>query len=126
MKKIVVAAAAALGVATVAAPAQALTFRWDVDYSGFFADGASITGSFIADETAAADGIVFGDEFDSWEWSWSGSSAVDAFSISSADGEFETLFDTPGFFVDGTPNEFELADGLDQGSYVSVRFRLAL
>lgn len=127
MKKIVFAAAAALGVTAFAAPAQALTFRWNVDYTGFFADDASITGSFVADEAAATDGIVSGDEFDSWVWNFSGNSEVDAFSISSDEGgEFLTLGDTPGFFVDGTPNEVDFADGLDQGSYTSDAYGIDL
>ena len=107
MKKIVFAAAAALGVVAFAAPAQALTFRWDVDYSGFFADGESITGSFIADETAAADGFVSTDEFDSWVWNFSGNSEVSALSVSSDEGGEIQVFpgiDVTGFFVDGTPN----------------------
>ena len=126
MKQILFAAAAALGLTAVAAPAHAALFQWNVDYTGFFADDASISGFFVADETAAADGIVSGDEFDSWEWNWSGNSEVDAFSISSSDGEFATLFGNPGFYVDGTPNEVGLTDGLDQGAYTSDDYGLDL
>ena len=126
MKQIVFAVAAALSVTAFAAPAQAALFKWSVDYTGFFAEDASINGFFIAEDAAAADGIVSGNEFESWEWNWSGNSEVDAFSISSSNGEFATLFDTPGFFVDGTPNELELADGLDQGSYSSDDFGIDL
>ena len=126
MKQVVFAVAAALGVTAFAAPAHAVRFKWSVDYTGFFADGASITGFFIADESAATDGIVTGDEFESWEWSWSGNSEVAAFSIPSSHGEFSTLFDTPGFFVNGTPNEVDFADGLDQGLYFSDDFSIDL
>ncbi|MEM1242608.1 MAG: PEP-CTERM sorting domain-containing protein [Cyanobacteria bacterium P01_H01_bin.26] len=126
MKQIVFAVAAAVGVTAFAAPAHAVRFKWNVDYTGFFAEGASISGSFVAEESAAADGIVSGDEFDSWMWSWSGNSEVEAFTISSANADIATLFDTPGFFVDGTANEVELADGLDQGTYTSDDFGLDL
>ncbi|NEQ54899.1 MAG: hypothetical protein F6K11_33050 [Leptolyngbya sp. SIO3F4] len=125
MKKIVFAAAAALGMAAIAAPAQALTFRWNVDYSGFFPEDATISGSFVADEAAAADGIVSGDEFEAWDWSWSGNSEVEAFSLSSSNGDdINTDFGIPGFFVDGTPNEVGFTDGLDQGFYTSDDFGL--
>ena len=117
MKQIVLAAAAALGVTAFAAPAQAALFKWSVDYTGFFADDAFISGFFIADGADAEDGIVSGDEFDSWEWTWSGNSEVDAFTVSSSDGEFATLFGNPAFFVDGTPNE--VGAGFDQGFYGS-------
>ena len=126
MKQIFLAAAAALGVTAFAAPAEAALFRWNVDYTGFFADDASISGFFVADETAATDGVVSGDEFERWTWNWSGNSEVAAFSISSSDGEFSELFGPIGFFVDGTPNEPELVDGLDQGSYTSADFGLDL
>ncbi len=126
MKQIFLAAAAALGVTAFAAPASAALFRWNVDYTGFFADDASISGFFVADETAATDGVVSGDEFERWSWTWSGNSEIDTFSISSSDGEFSELFGPIGFFVDGTPNEPELADGLDQGSYTSNSFGLDL
>ncbi|MEM6253554.1 MAG: PEP-CTERM sorting domain-containing protein [Cyanobacteria bacterium P01_D01_bin.156] len=126
MKRIVLAASAALGVAAFAAPAQAAIFQWNVDYTGFF-DGASISGFFTADETAATDGIVSADEFEAWEWNWSGNSEIDAFSVSSTNGgEVATFLDTPGFFVDGTPNEVELADGLDQGFYSDADFGVDL
>ncbi|EKU98978.1 PEP-CTERM motif-containing protein [Leptolyngbya sp. PCC 7375] len=126
MKRIVFAAAAALGVTAFAAPADAALFKWSVDYTGFFAEDAFISGFFIAEGTAATDGVVSGDEFDSWQWSWSGNSEVDAFTISSSDGEFASLFDNTGFFVDGTPNELGLTDGLDQGLYSSDDFGLDL
>ena len=123
MKQIVLVAAAALSVTALAAPAQAALFQWNVDYTGFFAEDASISGFFVADETAADDGIVSGDEFEDWEWTWSGNSQIDAFTISSSDGNFSF---NPGFYVDGTPNELELADGLDQGFYFSDDFGLDL
>ncbi|ESA34663.1 pep-cterm motif-containing protein [Leptolyngbya sp. Heron Island J] len=123
MKQIVLAAAAALGVTAFAAPAQAALFKWSVDYTGFFAEDASISGFFIADGADAADGIVSGGEFESWEWTWSGNSDIEAFTISSSDSDF--AFD-PGFYVDGTPNEVGLADGLDQGFYSSDDYGLDL
>ena len=126
MKQIVLAAAVLSSAAVFSAPAQAALFKWNVDYTGFFAEDAFISGFFIAEETAATDGIVSGDEFDSWEWSWSGNSEVDAFTISSSDGEFASLFDNTGFFVDGTPNELRQADGLDQGFFGSDDFGLDL
>ena len=116
MKKIVFAAAAALGMSAIAAPAQALTFRWDVDYSGFFADGESITGSFVADETAAADGFVSTDEFDSWVWNFTG--GAEEVSVSSDEGgEIQTFFGPAGFFVDGTANV--PGDDASEGVYSS-------
>ncbi|NEZ61483.1 PEP-CTERM sorting domain-containing protein [Leptolyngbyaceae cyanobacterium CCMR0082] len=126
MKRIVFAVAATLGVTAFAAPADAALFKWSVDYTGFFAEDAFISGFFIAEGTAATDGVVSGNEFDSWQWSWSGNSEVDAFTISSSDGEFASLFDNTGFFVDGTPNELGLTDGLDQGLYSSDDFGLDL
>ena len=126
MKRIVFAVAAALGATAFAAPAQAALFKWSVDYTGFFAEDAFISGFFIAEDTAATDGIVSGDEFESWEWTWSGNSEVEAFSISSSEGEFASLFDNTGFYVDGTPNELGLTDGLDQGLFSSDDFGLDL
>ncbi|MEL6136625.1 MAG: PEP-CTERM sorting domain-containing protein [Cyanobacteria bacterium J06628_6] len=119
MNKFAIAASAALGAVAIATPTQAADFKWTVEYAGFFAEDASITGSFVADETAADDGIVFSDEFSSWIWSWSGNSEAEAFSIDSSDGFVETSFGPVGFYVDGTPNEVDLADDLDQGLYVS-------
>ncbi len=105
MKQILLAAGAALGVAAFAAPAQAALFQWNVNYTDFFADGASIDGFFIADAAAAADGYVSTDEFEDWAWNWSGNSEVDAVSISSDEGgEIQTFFGPAGFFVDGTAN----------------------
>lgn len=124
MKKMTLAATAALGVIAIATPAEAALFSWHVDYTGFFAEGASISGGFTAEESAAADGIVYADEFDSWKWTWSGNSEVDAFTISSKNGEYVSLFGTPGFYVDGTPNK--VADGLDQGVYYSDDYSLDL
>lgn len=117
MKQLVLAAAAALGAAIFAAPAEAALFKWSVDYTGYFAEDASISGFFTAEGTAAEDGFVSGDEFDKWEWNWSGNSEVEAFSISSRGGELETFFGPAGFFVDGTPN----VPGEDpsEGVYVS-------
>ncbi len=118
MKQIVLAAAAALGVTVFAAPAQAALFKWNVDYTGFFADGASITGFFTAEDTAAADGFVSTEAFDSWAWNWSGDSVSDPFSISSNDGgEIQTFFGPAGFFVDGTANV--PGDNASEGVYAS-------
>ena len=126
MKQIVLVAAVLSSAAVFVAPAQAALFKWTVDYTGFFAEDASINGFFVADDAATTDGIVSGDEFESWEWTWSGNSEVDAFTVSSSDGEFASLFDNTGFFVDGTPNELGLTDGLDQGLYSSDDFGLDL
>lgn len=126
MKHIVLAAAAALGITAFAVPAQAALFKWSVDYTDFFAEDASISGFFVADEADAADGIVSGDEFERWEWTWSGNSEIEAFTISSSEGEFSTLFGEPSFYVDGTPNEVDFTDGLDQGFYFSDDFGLDL
>ena len=117
MKKIVFAVAAALGVTAFAAPAQALTFRWDVDYSGFFTDGASITGSFIADEAAATDGFVSTDEFDSWVWNFDGGEEPVTISSTDDGSEIQTFFGPAGFFVDGTPNVPD--DDASEGVYAS-------
>ncbi|MBX2862590.1 MAG: PEP-CTERM sorting domain-containing protein [Leptolyngbyaceae cyanobacterium MAG.088] len=122
MKQIVLATAAALGVTAFAAPAQAALFQWNVDYTGFFAEDASISGFFVADEADAADGMVSGDEFEDWSWTWSGNSEVDAFTISSDEGgDFD--FD-PTFYVDGTPNEPGV--GLDQGLFFSDDYAVDL
>ena len=124
MKQIVLAAAAALGVTAFAAPAQAVNLKWTVDYTGFFAEDASLSGFFVAEDTAAADGFVSGDEFDRWEWNWSGNSEVEAFTITSLIGEAESFFGEFGFFVDGTPNE--PAAGEDQGVYLSDDYGIDL
>ena len=117
MKKIVFAAAVALGVTAFAAPAQAMNFRWNVDYTGFFDDGAAINGSFIANDTAAADGFVSTDEFDSWEWNFT--SATDAVTVTSSDtgAEIQNFFGPAGFFVDGTANV--PGDDASEGVYAS-------
>ncbi|MEM7065597.1 MAG: PEP-CTERM sorting domain-containing protein [Cyanobacteria bacterium P01_B01_bin.77] len=117
MKQILLAAAAALGVTAFAAPAQAARFQWNVDYTGFFADGASISGFFTADETAATDGFVSGDEFDTWEWTWSGNSEIAAFTLTSLTAEAETFFGDFGFFVDGMANV--PGDDASEGVYIS-------
>ncbi|MBE9070311.1 PEP-CTERM sorting domain-containing protein [Leptolyngbya cf. ectocarpi LEGE 11479] len=117
MKQILLAAAAALGVTAFAAPAHAARFKWTIDYTGFFADGAAINGFFIADETAATDGFVSGDEFDTWEWTWSGNSEVEAFTLTSSNAEAETFFGDFGFFVDGTANV--PGDDASEGVYIS-------
>lgn len=117
-QKIVLAAIAALGLSSIALPAQAARLKWNVDYTGFFSSGASIFGSFEADETAADDGIVSDDEFTAWSWSWSGDSTVAAFTLSSDSAEIATPADGgSSFYVDGTPN-LPFA-GLDQGLFVS-------
>lgn len=112
MKQILLAATAALGVAAVAAPAQAALFEWNVDYTGFFEDGSSINGFFRAEDTAAADGFVSTEEFDSWAWNFDGGS------ISSDEGgEIQTFFGPAGFFVDGTANV--PGDDASEGVYAS-------
>lgn len=118
MKNIALAATAALGLAAIATPAEAALFSWDVAYTGFFADGASITGSFVADDTAAADGYVAADEFDTWMWSFSGNSEAAAVSISADEGaEIQDFFGPAGFFVDGTANV--PGDAAAEGVYAS-------
>ena len=116
MRRIVLAAAV-LSSAVFAAPAQAALFKWNVDYTGFFAEDASISGFFVADEITATDGFVSGDEFSAWEWVWSGNSEVEAFTLSSSDGEIESFFGESGFFVDGTPNVPDA--GTSEGVYIS-------
>ncbi|MEL6383118.1 MAG: PEP-CTERM sorting domain-containing protein, partial [Cyanobacteria bacterium J06626_18] len=96
---------------------------WDVEYTGWWEEegGGSISGSFVADDADASDGIVALDEIRSWEWDWSGNDFAAAFSISSRDEGAEIqVFDsmTSGFYVDSTPNEPGLLDGLDQGTFV--------
>ncbi|NJN85422.1 MAG: PEP-CTERM sorting domain-containing protein [Leptolyngbyaceae cyanobacterium SL_7_1] len=116
MKPITLTVTAALGLITVAVPVQAAEFRWNVEYTGFFAEGASIFGNFVADEADAVDGIVSDDEFESWIWNWSGNTEIPAFSISSADGSIDSAFGA-SFYVDGTPNV--PGSGLDEGVYTS-------
>jgi hypothetical protein len=122
MKHIALAATAALGFVSIAAPAQAALFSWSVEYTGWWEEqgGGSIAGSFVASEADAADGIVALDEISAWMWDWSGNDYVSAFSISSKDkgSEIQILGDPNGFYGDGTPNLPGLADGLDQGTFV--------
>lgn len=116
-----------LGLSLLAAPAQSAVLAWKVDYSGWWeADGGgSISGTFYADETAALDGVVSTDEFTFWSWDWSGNNAVSAFSIASTDLGAETQLD-PSFYVEGTPNQPFLLDGLDQGVFAAGDFLLDL
>jgi hypothetical protein len=122
MKRFALAATAALGLVTFAAPAQAVLLSWDVSYVGWWeADGGgSVSGKFVADQSAASDRIISIDEMTSWAWNWSGNNAVSAFSISSEDGSTDF---SPSFNLGGTPN-LPIAnevdpDGLDQGSFLS-------
>lgn len=112
MKQLAFSLTAVLGVA-IATPANAALFSWNVEYSGFWEEGA-VNGSFVADQADAADGIVSIDEMTSWFWSWSGNEDVAAFDISSQDALAGTQFD-PSFYVDGTENQ--PFAGLDQGSF---------
>ncbi len=104
MKNVALAAAAALGLIAIAAPAQAALFNWDIEYTGYFSEDATISGTITADSDAATDGFLSTEELSSWVWNWSGNSEVDAFSISSDSGEIQSFFGPAGFFVDGTAN----------------------
>lgn len=112
MKRFAIAAVATVGLAAISTPADAAIFEWTVEYTDFWADGASLTGSIHAEEEAALDGIISSDEFTSWMWNWSGNIDVDPFSISSQDEFAETQFDAAlilganpfveGLFIGGT------------------------
>ncbi|MEO0986306.1 MAG: PEP-CTERM sorting domain-containing protein [Cyanobacteria bacterium J06639_14] len=123
MKYFALAATAALSAFAIATPANAALFSWDVEYTGWWEEegGGALSGSFVADEADADDGIVGLDEVQSWTWDWSGNDLASSFSISSSDEGAEIqVFDvaTSGFYVDGTANEPGLLDGLDQGVFV--------
>lgn len=121
MKHLALATTAVLGLFSIATPVNASLFSWDVDYTGWWEEegGGSVSGSFVADGTDAADGIVGLDEIVSWAWDWSGNDFVSAFSISSGDeGADIQVLEPAGFFVDGTTNEPDFFDGLDQGIFV--------
>lgn len=121
MKYFALATTTTLSLFAIAIPANAAPLIWDVDYTGWWEGqgGGSISGSFVADEVDAADGIVGLDEIVSWAWDWSGNDFVSAFSVSSEDEGAEIqIFEPAGFFVDGTTNEPGLSDGLDQGIFV--------
>ncbi|HEY9881389.1 MAG TPA: PEP-CTERM sorting domain-containing protein [Leptolyngbyaceae cyanobacterium] len=122
MKNLALAATAALGFVSLATPAEATSFVWNVEYAGWWEKdgGGFISGQFFADAEDALDGIVSGDEMTAWSWSWSGNNAVSAFSISSTDAGASTSF-FPHFYVDGRSNKplpFS-SDTLDQGSFIS-------
>ncbi|MFE4108265.1 PEP-CTERM sorting domain-containing protein [Almyronema epifaneia] len=130
MKHIVLAATAALGLAALAAPAEAALFSWNVEYTGWWEEEATVSGTLFADEASAADGILSLDELTDWSWSWSGNSFVPAFAISSKDEGAEIqIFDpsaASGFYVDGTANLPDLLDDLDQGVFAAGDFLLDL
>ncbi len=96
---------------------------FSVLYSEFWSSGGSVTGSFSTTEAAAADGVVSIDELIAWEWNWTGNDEVDAFSISSDEGEAIALLPPGGFLLDdmntAIDEEFTDPDGLDQGVYTS-------
>jgi hypothetical protein len=125
MKFFSLAATAALGFVALATPANAATFAWDIKYSGWWTQdgGGEVSGTIVADEKSAADGIISLDEMFAWSWNWSGNSAVSAFSIFSDNAS--TALGFPGsFYVNGTPNRpidenFVDADNLDQGLFAS-------
>jgi hypothetical protein len=124
MKHLALVATVALGWAGLTTPANAALFSWGIEYSGWWEDdgGGSISGTIIADENDAADGIVSADELKDWQWNWSGNDVVSAFSISSKAGG--TTDFQPSFYVNDTPNlpiglDFVDPDNLDQGSFVS-------
>lgn len=120
MKRFALAVGLGLGLATLAAPANAALFAWDIEYSGWWEEsgGGSIFGTIVADDSDAEDGIVSGDELKSWLWSWSGNDVVPAFSFSSQEAGATVDFDA-GFYVDGRLNQPGLLDGLDQGTFTS-------
>lgn len=132
MKYFALAATAALSLVAIAAPANAAGFRWDVEYTGWWeADGGgSVAGTFSAGEDAASDGIVSPDEIKFWSWNWSGNDAVSAFTISSKDENAEIQVVDPslanGFYVDGTPNQPNLLDNLDQAVFAAGNYLLDL
>ncbi len=120
MKRFALAVGLGLGFATLAAPASAANFAWDIEYSGWWESdgGGSVLGTIVADEQDAQDGIVSIDEMKSWLWNWSGNDAVPAFSISSREAGSTADF-APSFYVDGRLNQPGLLDGLDQGTFTS-------
>ncbi|NJL37725.1 MAG: PEP-CTERM sorting domain-containing protein [Leptolyngbyaceae cyanobacterium SM1_4_3] len=120
MKRFALAVGLGLGLAAIAAPANAALFAWDIEYSGWWEEsgGGSIFGTIVADESNAEDGIVSGDELKSWLWSWSGNDVVPAFSFSSQEEGATVDFDA-GFYVDDRLNQPGLLDGLDQGTFTS-------
>jgi hypothetical protein len=119
MKRLALAVSLGL-VATLAAPANAALFSWDIEYSGWWEEsgGGSISGTIVADENDAQDGIVSGDELKSWLWNWSGNNVVSAFSFSSQEPGAIADFN-PSFYVDGRLNQPGPLDGLDQGTFTS-------
>jgi hypothetical protein len=129
---VAVATSLGLGLATLAAPANAAMFGWNVEYTGWWeADGGgSISGMFSADEEDASDGIISIDEMNSWMWNWSGNDAISAFSISSKDAGASTDAFFPSFYVDGTPNQpfdFDAArPELNQGAFTAGNYYLDL
>jgi hypothetical protein len=120
MKRFVLAAGLGLGLVAIATPASAVTFAWDIEYTGWWEElgGGSIFGTIVADEEDAEDGIVSGDELKSWLWNWSGNDVVPAFSFSSQESGATADFDA-SFYVDGRLNQPGLLDGLDQGTFTS-------
>jgi hypothetical protein len=121
MKRFALAVGLGLGLATLAAPANAALFAWDIEYSGWWEEsgGGSIFGTIVADDSDAEDGIVSGDELKSWLWNWSGNDVVPAFSFSSEEDGATADFDA-SFYVDGRLNQPGLLDGLDQGTFTSA------
>jgi hypothetical protein len=120
MKRFALAVGLGLGLVAIATPASAVTFAWDIEYTGWWEElgGGSIFGTIVADEEDAQDGIVSGDELKSWLWSWSGNDVVPAFSFSSKESGATADFDA-SFYVDGRLNQPLLLDGLDQGTFTS-------
>lgn len=119
MKRFALAVGMSLGLATLAAPANAAILAWDIEYSSWWEeDGGSISGTFAADEKDAQDGIVSTDEMTSWLWKWSGNDVVPAFSFSSRNAGATADFN-PSFYVDGRLNQHSLLDRLDQGTFTS-------
>ena len=119
MKRLALAVSLGL-MTTLAAPANAAIFAWDIEYSGWWEEsgGGSVSGTIVADENDAQDGIVSGNELKSWLWSWSGNNVVPAFSFSSQEAGATTDFNS-SFYVDSRVNQPGLQDGLDQGTFTS-------
>lgn len=95
---------------------------YDVEYTGWWdaEGGGSLQGMLTAAEAASEDGIIdLATELEAWTWNWSGNTFLSAFSISSNDaGAGIDIFDTAGFYVDGTANLPDFADNLDQGVFI--------
>jgi hypothetical protein len=112
-----------LGASLLPGTSHAMLFAYDVEITGWWdaEGGGALFGSLITDETADDDGLLdFGSELMDWEWAWTGNPFVTAFTITSRDpgAGIDITAGTAGFYVDGTPNLPDFADGLDQGIFI--------